>query len=465
MNESRTPNPAQVDPELLARYTTRGPRYTSYPTAPHFDANVDRTELFARYMASNAAPAAGLSLYFHIPFCFRRCLFCGCFTTIASRPEAADPYLADLSRELDLMTAVIDPSRPVRQLAFGGGSPNFLSAERFDALLTKLAGLYTLCPTAERSIEIDPRRVSEEQIEVWLKHGFNRFSLGVQDLDEGVQKILHREQSYEKTLAVVTALRARGQEAINFDLIYGLPGQSRQTIEATMRRVATLNPSRIALYSYAQVPWIQRHQKALERYPTPGPEEKLALFGVAFEVLTEAGYVPIGMDHFARNDDELVVAQRAKSLHRNFMGYTTRRGLDQVAFGVSGISHVARSYHQNTKSFAEYREALAAGRLPTERGFLLSADDDLRHELIIDLFCNFELDGLALGARRGIDFEAYFAPELAALRPFVEDGLVTIKGATIAITPLGRAFVRNVCMVFDRYLESDLRERRYSQTV
>ena len=465
MSAVHYPNPAHVDPALLARYTTRGPRYTSYPTAPHFAADVDRSELFARYEASNAAPAAGLSLYFHIPFCFRRCLFCGCFTTIASHPEAADPYLLDLGLELELLTRRIDPARPVMQLAFGGGSPNFLTAERFDALLTRLASLYTLHPQAERSIEIDPRRVSTEQIEVWLAHGFNRFSMGVQDLDEGVQKILHREQSYEKTLALVAALRARGQEAINFDLIYGLPGQTLATMRRTIRRVIEIGPSRLALYSYAQVPWIQRHQKALERHPTPNPSEKLALFGVAFEELTAAGYVPIGMDHFAKESDELVIAQRAKSLHRNFMGYTTRRGLDQVGFGVSAISHVARTYHQNTKDFALYRERLGAGEIPTERGFLLSADDALRHELISELFCNFELDGAALGARAGIDFAAYFAPELAELTPFVADGLIETAGSQLTITPLGRAFVRNVCMVFDRYLETDLKERRYSQTV
>jgi oxygen-independent coproporphyrinogen-3 oxidase len=460
------PNPARVSKDLLNKYTTRGPRYTSYPTAPQFTPDIDADELSRLWKAGSAAlDRPDLSLYLHIPFCAKRCWFCGCFTQVGQSPDAADPYLDSLIAEFSVLAELLDAQRPVQQLALGGGTPTFLTPERFDRMMRALKAVYRFAPDAERSVEIDPRSVRPGHVDVLLDHGFNRFSLGIQDFDETVQKLVHREQDLGATLSLVDALRAGGRNAINFDLIYGLPGQSEASMQRTAERTAKIGPSRIALFSYAHVPWMKSHQKALERNVLPSPDEKLAMFGVAWDVLTAAGYVPIGMDHFARPDDELALALENRSLHRNFMGYTTRRGLDQAAFGASGISAVSGTYAQNTKDMHAYAAALADGRPSFERGYILSRDDLIRRELIIDLFCNFHLDGAAFGERFGIEFAQTFAPELANLKSFVDDGLVAIDGATIDVTPLGRAFVRNVCMVFDRYLEADPEQRRYSQTV
>ncbi len=458
------PNPARVPPELAARYATAGPRYTSYPTAPHFTPEVDRAELEARWKAGNT-DGEPISVYLHIPFCRERCFFCGCFTHIASKPEAADAYLDDLAREFDITAGLIDPARPLEQLSMGGGTPTFLSPERLDRLLTRLFALYRPSPTAELAIEIDPRTVVPEHVDVLVAHGFNRFSMGVQDFNERVLEIVHRRQSHAQTLDLVERLRAAGHDAINFDLIYGLPGQSPESMRDTAARCIAIAPSRIALYSYAHVPWMKGHQKILERPDLPGPEQKLALFGEAYDAFTEAGYVPVGMDHFARPEDEMTKALLDGTLHRNFMGYTTRRGLDLVGFGVSAISSVARSYAQNEKNFDAYAESLKNGQRPLERGFLLSDDDAMRRALIIDLFCNFTLDLAAFGQRWALDPQAVFADELQRLTPFVDDGLLEIRDRRLTVSPLGRAFIRNICMVFDRYLERDLAQRRYSQTV
>lgn len=460
----KTPNPARVPAPLLERYTTRGPRYTSYPPAPHFSPDIPAGELAARWQAG-AVKGPDLSAYVHIPFCAQRCRFCGCFTQVGASPEAADPYLEDMKTEFARLAQLLGRDRPVRQLAFGGGTPTFLTPDRFDRLMRDFREVYTIAADAELSIEMDPRSIRPGHLDVLLSHGFNRFSLGVQDFDPNVLNIIRREQSMEMVFDLVGQLRARGQEAINFDLIYGLPGQTPQTMRATVEQVTRISPSRIALFSYAHVPWMKGHQKILERHQLPNPEEKLALFGLAWDILTDAGYVPIGMDHFARPDDELARALDEGTLHRNFMGYTTRRGLDLVAFGVSGISAVADTYAQNVKELPAYAAAMREGRTAFERGYILSHDDRIRRSLIIDLFCNFQLDGEALARRWQIDFGQYFAQELDALAPFCEDGLLEIDGCRLRVTPLGRIFVRNVCMVFDRYLENDPALRRYSQTV
>ncbi len=460
------PNPACVPEDLARRYAVRGPRYTSYPTAPHFQTEVDRDAVRMRWEDGNRAPKPpGLSLYLHIPFCKEHCWFCGCFTTIHKHPEAADPYLESLKREFDLMARIVDPERPVRQIAFGGGTPNFLSPERFDGLMQALRSVWSIAKDAEISVEIDPRTVVDEHVDVWAAHGFNRFSLGVQDFDPGVLSGVHRAQSLEQTRRLVERLRGVGKTAINFDLIYGLPGQTLDAVRHTVETTVEIAPSRIAYYSYAHVPWMKQHQKVLEKLGIPGPEEKLSFFGLAYDKLTEAGYVPVGMDHFARPEDELTQALQKRELHRNFMGYTTRRGLDQIAFGVSGISAVNRTYAQNTKDFERFHESARAGVPSWERGFLLSEEDALRRELIIDLFCNFHLDIAVFERTWKLDFHRHFREELEALQDMETDGIVRVDERAIEVTPLGRAFVRNVCMAFDRYLESDLGARRYSQTV
>lgn len=457
-------NPADVDKALSKKYDTRGPRYTSYPTAPHFSADFDKASLIQRWVEGNEK-GGGLSAYIHIPYCQKRCLFCGCFTNVAKDPATADPYLDDLYLEFELLAKIIDPKRPIKQLAMGGGTPLFLTPDRLDTMLTKFEAHFSFAPDAEKSIEIDPRTILPEHQDVLFEHGFNRFSLGVQDLDETVQKAIGREQPEEKIASLVEAFKTAGREAINFDLIYGLAGQTKESFARTAKRVAEYAPSRIACYSYAHVPWMKGHQKVLEKYKLPGAEEKLAIFGAAFRQFEQAGYIPIGMDHFAKESDSLAIALKERTLHRNFMGYTTNRGLDLIAFGVSAISSVNNTYAQNTKDFQTYHEALAKKSPAFERGYLLSEEDSLRRELIIDLFCNFHLDILSFEKTWGIDFKAHFKEELLQLTPFIEDKLVTFDDEAIKVTALGRVFIRNLCMLFDAYLEQDPALRRYSKTV
>lgn len=460
------PNPARVSSDLTKRYDVPGPRYTSYPTAPHFTEDVDRLELTRRWKESNQGEnPAGLSFYIHIPFCQSRCWFCGCFTQISKDPAAANPYLEALQRESESISRILDPGRPVRQLSIGGGTPNFLTPDRFRRMMLDLRSVWTFTPSAEMSVELDPRTVTDEHVDVLVEQGFNRYSMGVQDFNPQVLETIHRPQSREITERLVARLRSKGHEAINFDLIYGLPGQSVETMQDTARTTVELKPSRIALYSYAHVPWMKSHQKVLERGDLPEGEEKLALFAKAWDIFIEAGYVPVGMDHFARPEDELVQALQSHSLHRNFMGYTTRRGLDLVAFGVSGISSVANTYAQNGKDMEAYHLAMARGESAMERGYLLTREDAFRRELIIDIFCNFRLDMQAFSKRWDLDFQQTFSAELDKLSSFVADGIVELTDDLIQVTPIGRAFVRNVCMLFDAHLEQDASKRRYSRTV
>lgn len=460
------PNPETIPRDLVQKYTTRGPRYTSYPTAPHFYENVDHQAIVARWKRSNEdKPPRDLSIYFHIPFCRERCWFCGCHVVIRQNREVAVPYVAALVQEMRGVGQLVDHGRPVRQIAFGGGTPTFLPPEQLNQLIASVNSSWNFSSDAEISIEVDPRTVTQEQLDLLLSSGFNRFSLGVQDFNEEVLSLVHRPQSRETTETVVAHLRRRGHNAINFDLIYGLPGQTLQNSAQTIATTIELRPSRIAFYNYAHVPWLKPHQKLLERRGLPNPELKLRILGQAYSMLKEAGYVSIGMDHFALPEDELATSLLSRTLHRNFMGYTTRRGLDLLAFGVSGISAVAATYAQNLKEIPRYYTALEEDFYPWERGFLLSEDDVIRRELIIDLFCNFYLDTSAFAKRWNIDFARKFAPELEALLSFEGDGLVSLQDDAILVTPVGRFFIRNICMTFDRYLEQDAAERRYSQTL
>jgi oxygen-independent coproporphyrinogen-3 oxidase len=376
-----------------------------------------------------------------------------------------DAYLETLTAEMDLAARVVDPRRPVRQLALGGGSPNFLSPEQMERLLKALAARWALAPGAERSAEIDPRTTTAETLDTLLRFGFNRFSLGIQDFAPQVLERVRRGQGLMQVEEVVGHLRGHGCRAINFDLIYGLPGQNRTSAEATADQVIALRPSRIALYSYAHVPWIHPHQKAVERLGLPHPDEKAALFLLMMDRFLDAGYRWIGMDHFALPDDPLAVALTERTLRRNFMGYTTGRGLDVLAFGASAISGVGATYAQGDKTLDGYRAAVEGGRLPVVRGFLLSEDDEIRRELIIDLFCNFRVDLEALSERFGIDGVDYFAEDLDRLAPLADDGLVRWTRQAIEVSETGRFFIRNICMTFDRYLESDPAKRAYSRTV
>jgi len=458
-------DPRRVDPALRKKYDVRGPRYTSYPPATHFRPIPDE-ELFSRWTArSGLEDDPGLSLYLHIPFCRTRCAFCGCHSVVTPDRDTVERYLRALVREMTIASERIGRMRPVRQVALGGGTPNSLSEHQTDLLLCSLERTWRVEAGAERSVEIDPRTATPGKLDVFLGHGFNRFSLGVQDLAPDVLAVVRRGQDLMRVEEVVSHLRSRGCQSINFDLIYGLPGQDLSSAARTAEQVVRLRPSRIALYSYAHVPWLQPNQKLLERIGLPEPDLKLSLFLVMLDLLQEAGYVSVGMDHFALPHDSLARALESRSLRRNFMGYTTGRGTDLVAFGASAISSVGASYSQDRKGIDAYLEGIEAGSLPVERGFLLDRSDEIRRELIIDLFCNFSVDLAALGARFGIDPAQFFAEDLERLKPLVDDGLVAADPRAVTVSETGRFFIRNVCMAFDRYLERDASARMYSRTV
>jgi oxygen-independent coproporphyrinogen III oxidase len=458
-------DPRRIDPALRAKYDVRGPRYTSYPPATHFRP-VEAPAVFARWRARNALdPDPGLSLYVHIPFCRARCLFCGCHTHIARESALVDRYVAALVREMELTAEIVRPSRPVVQIALGGGTPNYLEVAQLDLLLSNMERIWSITPDAERSVEIDPRTATQPKLDAFLAHGFNRISLGVQDLEPAVLERVRKGQDLMQVEEVVRYLREHGVAELNFDLIYGLPGQSLETAARTAEQVVRLRPTRLALYSYAHVPWVAKHQQVLEKRGLPDPDLKLALFLAMLDRFSAAGYEPIGMDHFALPEDRLSQALREGRLRRNFMGYTTGRGTDLLGFGASSIASVGSSYSQDDKDTMSYLQSVEQGTLPMVRGFLLSPEDELRRELIIDLFCNFFVDLVALGARFGVDAQALVAPDLAALEPMAADGLVTIDRGAVRVTETGRFFVRNVCMCFDRYLERDAGARQYSRTV
>lgn len=450
---------------LLEKYQRSGPRYTSYPTAPQFKTEFDEERITQRWIDTNCVEDAGLSIYTHFPFCRSRCLYCGCYTYIGKGQDAQNSYVDALKRETDYIFSFIDSARPVRQLAFGGGTPTFLPVEVLSDYMNHLDALVSFDPSAERSIEIDPRSVDESYLGKLLDLGFNRFSFGVQDLDPTVQKNINRSTDEAKLADFIAYLRSRGMHAVNLDLIYGLPGQTPESFSETTAKIIAFKPSRIALFGYAHVPWVSPHQKAMEKHHIPDTEERMVLFGKAFDLLGKAGYYHIGMDHFAQEGDELLNALNDRTLTRNFMGYTTRRGLDLIGIGASSISSVGASYAQNQKELDKYITN-KTGR-HWIKALELSQEDLLRRELIMELFCNFYLDIDALEKRFQIRFNQHFAPELEALAPMAADGFLHIRSQELAVTDLGRFFIRNICMTFDQYLKKELQspENRYSRTL
>lgn len=454
-----------IDPRLREKYDVRGPRYTSYPAAPHFR-DVDMSRLRRRWRDRRGLdPDPGLSLYLHIPFCHRRCLFCGCHTLGRRSPETVRLYLEALAREMSLAASAAGRDRPVRQVALGGGTPNYLTADETDRLLCALRGAWAVDEGAELSVEVDPRSATRDRLDAFLRHGFNRFSLGVEDFSAPVLEAVNRDQRQIQVEEVVEHLRGRGCGAINFDLIYGLPRQTLESAAETVARTVALRPSRIALYGYAHVPWIHAQQKLLEDRDLPGPELKSRISMLMSERFREAGYLAVGMDHFALPGDELVTALRQRTLRRTFMGYTTGRGFDVVGMGISAISGVGAAYSQNAKSLAPYLDRVARGELPVERGYLLDRDDEIRRELLLELFCTFHADLDALSRRFDIDAADYFAGEFSRLAPLAEDGLVSWDGKEIRVSDTGRIFIRNICMVFDRHLEAGKARQAYSRTI
>jgi oxygen-independent coproporphyrinogen-3 oxidase len=458
----------RVTPEQVARYDRPGPRYTSYPTAVEFHAGFGAADYAARLARADARADEPLSIYTHIPFCAERCLFCACHV-IASPlgTRVTEPYLAHLFREIELVAAALPNRRRVAQYHWGGGTPTYLSVPEIHALLDHFERFFTFEPGAELAIEVDPRVTTAEQLRALRERGFNRISLGVQDLDGEVQGAIGRVQPVEVTTATVREARRLGFQGINIDLIYGLPHQTRESFAATVDSVIALAPDRLAIYSFAFVPWLKGHQRKLPDGTLPGRDQKIGLILEARERLLAAGYRAIGMDHFARPDDELATALDAGRLRRNFMGYTVQDAGDMIGLGVSAIGLVEGAYVQIHKKLSDYYAALDAGRLPVERGYALSADDLLRADVIQSLMCAFAVDRAAVERRHGVDFAAYFREELAQVQGLAAEGLVEVVPAGIRVTPLGELFVRNVAMCFDRYLAATQQaaKPRFSRTI
>jgi len=450
----------EQDLRLIEKYNRPGPRYTSYPPANHFQDLVDPAPLL-RSVETGEAP---LSLYFHLPFCETLCWFCGCHMIPTLDRDRATDYLDLLEKELALFAAHHRKERPAAQLHFGGGTPNFFGPGQIDRLAAMIDRHFTFTDDAEKSVELDPRRLSPAHVEAFARMGLTRASFGVQDSNPEVQKVIHREQPQAMNVAAMETLRANGFDSVNVDLIYGLPLQTPESFDATIDEVLELKPDRFAVFNYAHVPWMRPAQKILEKAGLPDARTKLELLKLCIERLTAAGYVYIGMDHFALPDDELVVAQAQGTLQRNFQGYSTRAGVEICGFGISSISQGADGYRQNLKDLESYRAAVTADRLPLAKGYALTDEDRLRGDVIMRLMCDLSLDYAAMSKKWGIDFEAHFASALDQLRGPAEDGLIRVVPSGFKVTERGRLFIRNLAMCFDAYLEPAV-EGRYSRTV
>ncbi len=448
-----------VDLALVRKHNRPGPRYTSYPTALQFREDIDP----ARLVGAAQAETGGLSLYFHLPFCESLCWFCGCNKVITTDTSRAEIYLDALEREVAMFPEDAVQGRPVVQLHFGGGTPNFLSPAQIARLGRMLRERFTFADDAECSVELDPRPLTRDHVRAFRDIGMRRASFGIQDVNPAVQQAVHRVQSEECNERAFEWLRGEGFESVNVDLIYGLPGQTPETYAETLRRVLAYEPDRFAVFSYAHVPWMVPSQKILERAQLPEAEAKLAMLKLVIETLTASGYAFIGMDHFARPEDELVKALETRTLQRNFQGYSTRGGVEIRGFGVSSISQTARTYRQNHKTLEKYYESLAAGRLPVERGLELSDEDVLRRHVIMRLMCDFRLEFAPVEEMFGIDFASHFAGSLDRLEEFAADALVERDGSGFTVTEAGRLFIRNIAMCFDAYTVPG--EGRHSKTI
>ena len=455
------------DPKLIRRYDTAGPRYTSYPTVKQFHERFDETAYREHAARTNSDyPPTPLSLYIHLPFCATICYYCACNKIVTKDRSRSAPYVERLVQELALQGVLFDRARRIEQLHWGGGTPTFLNHDEMRALMDATRAHFTLHDDdqGEYSIEVDPRHVDEDTVVLLRGLGFNRMSIGVQDFDPTVQSAVNRIQSEAQTLAVLESARARGFRSINMDLIYGLPHQTAATFTRTLDKVIAMRPDRLAVYNYAHLPDLFKPQRRINAHDLPSPAEKLNILQTAINRLSQAGYIYIGMDHFALPDDELAVAQRAGTLQRNFQGYSTRAGCDLVSIGTTAIGKIGNAYSQNTHAVEDYYMTLDAGQLPIRRGFVLSQDDLLRRDVIMELLCRFTLDIGAIERRHHIEFWRYFAPELTKLEAMQADGLIEFDQSTIQAQPVGKLLIRNIGMVFDRYLREE-HARRYSKVI
>lgn len=454
----------QWDIDLIKRYDKSGPRYTSYPTAVQFH---DGFTLDHYQQARESSDHGPMSLYVHIPFCSHVCYYCACNKVITKRKEKAQPYLDRLYKEMELRSSGYDKNRPIEQLHWGGGTPTFITHEQMTELMGKMREHFNLLDTEDRdySIEIDPRELREGTLAHLKSLGFNRVSLGVQDFDEKVQKAVNRVQPLEMTRDTLNEARRLGFKSINIDLIYGLPFQTRESFAQTLKTVLELDPDRLSVFNYAHLPERFMPQRRINEADLPSGEEKLGMLEDSIQMLTQAGYHYVGMDHFAKPDDSLAQAQMAGKLHRNFQGYTTHEDCDLVALGVSSISQVGDAYFQNSADIEEYMAQIDEDKLPIKRGVILTNEDDLRRAVIKQLICHFELDYETFNQAFGINFTQHFAEELASLSNYIEDGLVQLSDNGILVTPKGGLLIRNICMAFDEYLTRPQHSVRYSKVI
>ncbi len=454
-----------LDFEKYIKYSKPGPRYTSYPTAIEFsDAFAYDTYINKLENQDSSRP---LSLYFHLPFCRSACYFCGCNVVFTSKEEKKERYIDYLFREMDILKEHLDTSRKVMQLHFGGGTPTFFSAEQLGRIIAKIKETFpNFLEDAEVSCEIDPRFLDEPQMKLMVENGFNRVSFGQQDFDEKVQEAVHRIQPYDITKNAVDLARKYGIESINVDLIYGLPFQTFETFKKTLELTLTLDPDRLAVFNYAHVPWLKKTMRKIDETTLPRPDVKLNILKYTIDFFQENGYKMIGMDHFAKPEDELFLAIDKGELHRNFQGYTTKGGADLIGIGITSIGEGVDYYAQNYKEMHDYEAAIDAGRLPFERGIVLNEDDRIRQFVIMELMSNFKLDIKRFESLYDFSFKAYFSDELKALKEFEEAGLVSISDEKIEVSPTGTMLIRNIVMPFDAYMKAHTSSAKtFSKTV
>jgi len=454
-----------ISPEFLAKYNRPGPRYTSYPTAPVWQDNFGPGDLEQVFTGADAA-AAPVSLYMHLPFCESLCLFCACNVVIQKDKKVAVPYLEVLKREIEHVGRYVSRTRPVIQFHWGGGTPTYLSPAQMEELIGYARERFTFAPDAEIGIEVDPRVTTPEHLETLRRLGFNRLSMGIQDFNPEVQKAVHRIQPYEMTRDIIQAGRRLGFYSINVDVIYGLPYQKAQSFGESVDQVIGLGPDRVAMFSYAHVPWLKKQQGSFVKH-LPEGMEKFRIFQTGLARFLAAGYLYIGLDHFARPSDELSLAQKNRTLHRNFQGYTTKAGADLYGMGVSAISGIGKAYAQNYRDLPSYQDAVAQRGLATMRGYRLSQDDVIRRAVINRLLCHTVIPKREVEKEFAISFDEYFSEESAQLDEFIADGLVRASADEIRVTMLGQIFIRNVAMIFDAYLKEQTQESRplFSKTL
>ncbi|MBF0195754.1 MAG: oxygen-independent coproporphyrinogen III oxidase [Magnetococcales bacterium] len=459
-----------VDRGLIIKYNRAAPRYTSYPTAPYFKEELINRDIYKNEVlrVSQIDANRPLSLYIHIPFCQQECYYCGCMRMITKDRNRACVYLESLYQEIDTLSELFSRNKPVVQLHFGGGTPTYLDNQQLQDLLTKIGEKFQLLDddTGDYSIEVDPREVDDSKLTLLRKLGFNRISFGIQDINLKVQEAVNRVQPLEMDIQVVNKAREVGFKSVNIDLIYGLPHQTATSFASTLKTVlAELNPDRLAIFNFAHLPSLLKNQRKINADHLPKPDEKLQILEESIQILEEQGYVYIGMDHFGKPQDELTIAQKEGKLHRNFQGYTTHAECDLVGMGVSSISQIGDMYAQNIKQVNHYQDEAKTGELPLFRGLIMSADDRIRHTVIMKLMCDFRLDFTSIEGQFSLNFEEYFADALEQLPPMEADGLLSVKNRVIQVSPAGKMLIRNICTAFDKYLQQSQSNNRFSQAI